>query len=55
MHLHDNFLPGWIVGDVVDLLLLVWNPLHSFHNFLEHCSLPERQKAVRSFLEVLEC
>ncbi len=53
MHLHDNFLPGWIVGDVVDPLLLLWHPLRSFHNFLEHCSLPERRESCQIFSKVL--
>lgn len=44
VHSHDDFLSGWIVGDVVDLLLLLWNPLHGFDKFLEHSSLPERRE-----------
>lgn len=40
---HDDFLPGGIVGYVVDLLLLIWDPLHRLHDFLEHGSLPGRR------------
>lgn len=43
LHLHDDFLPGRVVGDVVDPLLLLWHFLHTLHQFLEHCSLPEKQ------------
>ena len=44
MNLHHNLLPGCVVGDVVDLLFLLRNPLHAFHDFLEHGSLPERRE-----------
>lgn len=54
MHLHDNFLPGRVVGDVADLLLLLRNPLYSIHNLLEHCSLPERRECGQIFSKVFE-
>lgn len=53
-HLHDNFLPGCVVGDVADLLLLLRNPLYSVHNLLEHCSLPERRERCQIFSKVTE-
>lgn len=49
---HDDFLPGGVVGDVVDLLLLIWDPLHRLHDFLEHGSLPGRQEIGRIMTKV---
>lgn len=45
LHLHDNLLPGRVVRDVADPLLLLWHCLHAFHQFLEQCSLPEKQQS----------
>lgn len=41
---HDDFLPGGVVGDVADLFLLLCDPLHGLHDFLEHGSLPDRRE-----------
>lgn len=46
--LHDDLLPGGVVGDVADFIFLVWNSLHRIHDLLEHRSLPgsEENKSV---------
>lgn len=46
---HDDFLPGGIVGDVADPLLLIWDALHGLDDFLEHGSLPAGQEIGQSY------
>lgn len=35
---HDNFLPDWVVGYMIDFLLLSFHWLSGIHNVLEHSS-----------------
>ena len=41
-YIHDDFLPGGVVGDVTDGLLLICHWLCGVHNVLEHGSLSAR-------------
>lgn len=38
-YIHDDFLPGGVVGDISDGFLFVCHWLCSIHNVLEHGSL----------------